>query len=676
MPFEDLGPLPQGDRQDSLQQLSLTALRTKLPVERFLFRDERVDDKGVDLTLEAKIESGFTNCRAQVQLKSTDDPAANADGSISVSIDTSNLNYLSNATSAIYFLWVESIQEMRYAWARDEWHKLDTNTPGWMDQQTFTVRFRDVLDERALDEIHARIIKEARLHRQIDETLKRSSLSEKVIVSIDPNSLTSTDPKELYRWISESGMTFVAAGFGKQVLDWSDVINPENKREGKIQLIRGYAFLSLGRNHEARGCLSAAAVEMAALLPHHQRLLAELRDMCAYNTGQIDLNEYLKRENRRLEGQTGIEAAEYKLEGLRHERLRERDIKKRATMLVEMKQRVDELDKSDASGARKLHARLLVLSAEGDDITMRFMIRAALCRSRIGMGLDATAMFQAIQVDARREWIEWDTKARLEIDAATEERHPLLLAGAVSTRVTIFVGSLLLTKLHASLTGEKWIPDHEALEKLIEEATIARDIYDQAGSSEGFVRATLLIADLYGMDGRQDDAQKQAQRCIGIADAMDYERLAVRARNVISGRSPFQDSEDEWNRLQSEDEDVLMAERSDSELRLQADFLMESLNLEPDRGRFLQMDLQAMRLFARARVGYCEHLTLIADPMHFENAETRYCSAPIQCCACARYRHQSRTRSPDTGYVIEYFKHRYCDACSDQSPKRPRREGI
>jgi len=42
-----LGPLPQGDRQDTLQQLSIKALRNRLPEEQFLFRDERMDDKGV-----------------------------------------------------------------------------------------------------------------------------------------------------------------------------------------------------------------------------------------------------------------------------------------------------------------------------------------------------------------------------------------------------------------------------------------------------------------------------------------------------------------------------------------------------------------------------------------------------------------------------------------------------
>lgn len=47
---DDFGPLPEGDRQDTLQQLSLKALRNALPEGKFLFRDERADDKGVGNT--------------------------------------------------------------------------------------------------------------------------------------------------------------------------------------------------------------------------------------------------------------------------------------------------------------------------------------------------------------------------------------------------------------------------------------------------------------------------------------------------------------------------------------------------------------------------------------------------------------------------------------------------
>ena len=59
----NMGPLPEGDRQDTLQQLSLKAIQNFLPVGMFLFRDERADDKGVDGALEVKIEFNAENAK-------------------------------------------------------------------------------------------------------------------------------------------------------------------------------------------------------------------------------------------------------------------------------------------------------------------------------------------------------------------------------------------------------------------------------------------------------------------------------------------------------------------------------------------------------------------------------------------------------------------------------------
>src|SRR5580692_4785416 len=148
MPF-DLGPLPRGDRADTLQELSIKAFRNLLPEDQFLFRDERINDKGVDGALEVKANGSFTNCRAQVQLKSTDaDPASpkafNKDGSYSETIDTSNLNYLLNGSSPLYVLWISKLDELRFAWAHDEWSQLDTSKPDWKEQGTFTIRFSKV----------------------------------------------------------------------------------------------------------------------------------------------------------------------------------------------------------------------------------------------------------------------------------------------------------------------------------------------------------------------------------------------------------------------------------------------------------------------------------------------------------------------------------------------------
>src|SRR5215510_7131021 len=100
-----LGRLPKTDRNAELQQLSITALRAAFPADKFRFRDERFDDAGVDGSLELIIDRNSTNLRSQVQLKSTGTFDPNHDGSVSVQVAVSNLNYLLNHHSSIYILY-------------------------------------------------------------------------------------------------------------------------------------------------------------------------------------------------------------------------------------------------------------------------------------------------------------------------------------------------------------------------------------------------------------------------------------------------------------------------------------------------------------------------------------------------------------------------------------------
>lgn len=64
-----LGPLPKADYNSELQRRSISEFQALLPADRFLFRDERTDDAGVDGSLELLIDSSYTDLRAQVQIK-------------------------------------------------------------------------------------------------------------------------------------------------------------------------------------------------------------------------------------------------------------------------------------------------------------------------------------------------------------------------------------------------------------------------------------------------------------------------------------------------------------------------------------------------------------------------------------------------------------------------------
>jgi hypothetical protein len=683
-PTEGLGPLPLGDRQDTLQQLSLKALRNRLPEDKFLVRDERTDDKGVDIALEAKVEvrvpkkaggeevmHGFTNCRGQGQLKSIDNPEPNADGSVSYSIETINLNYLLYGPNPIYFLWLAPTDEIRYAWAKDEWRRLDAENPGWRSQGTFTIRFRNVLDTKAVDAIHERIVTEARFVRRINEILARASLSEGVVVSIDPKSLASTDPLQLYQWITSSGRTIVSSGYGVKVLEWFGVLNPEHRRDARVNLVAAYAQVSLGRNYEAAGSLSVAKLGADGLSPEDREFLGYLDDVCAYQTSRIDQAEYLRREGERGANKTGVAAAGHRLEVLRQERLRSQDRDRRAELLEEMRSAaVQVYTAADARPAHKLNARIHLMSAEGDALIGRFTEESAQIEARKEMGFPSLAVDRQAGGEIAGAWEEWEKGARSCIEDAATEGHPLLLADAVTARASVYQAFILTKRMQAAALHEPWEPPQGLIGKLMQEVERAMVIYRQAGNLEGETRSKLLLADLFDASGQEQAAKNLAEGAVGVARAMGYSRLESHAREYLDGRTLFQIFQAELAKREAVDEDVRIADETDEAVRRMARFSLASLRLPQDRLPVLEREAASLRLIARERVNFCRHIGLIQDLSHTLSPTTCYATDPSHACVCEKLGHRSNVESTDAATVIGAFKRAYCDSCLKRNPKR------
>jgi hypothetical protein len=668
---DNMGPLPEGDRQDTLQQLSLKALRNRLPEDRFLFRRESEDDKGIDGTLEAKVNGRFTNCRANAQLKSTDKPKRHLDGSVSCVIDTSNLNYLLNGSTPIYFLWVEPDQEMRYAWAWDEWRRLDGENPNWREQGSFTVRFQDVLDAGAVEAIYERVINEARLGREVHETLTRSALSERVVVSIDPKHLTSDDPEKVFGWITSSGLTIASSGYGKQVQQWLDILDTTRRRDARVQLVAAFAQAGLGRYHAAAGHLAEAGMRRSTLSEPDRRVLDYLQDVCGYQTGQMDRGEYLRRERERADQRTGTAAAQHRMEVLRQEWLHTDDRSARAELLGRMRETGREIQSAvDAAPGQKILARLNVLFAEGDDLIGRLSHEVMLRCSRQSIGIPAEAAARDAQRDAAKKWEEWEKEAQSLIREAETVKHPLLVAEAVMARLTVLQSLLSSRRMEAFVSGAVWEAPASICEGLSREVESAIEVFRRADSLEGETRAKLLLADFRYLAGNREGATVLAQEALAVAPAMNYPRLESHAREYTDGPTTFEQFQALIAGRRAQDEDVLLAEDTDEGLLRLARYLLEVRRLPEDRLPVLVRDAQSLRLIAQERLGWCRHINLKQDLTHTMLPQTAYLTDPDRFCVCEKHGYEASIRHPDPEAVINAFKRAYCDGCKDRSPKR------
>ena len=671
---DDLGPLPQSDRQDTLQQLSIKQFRNALPEDQFLFRDERVDDKGVDGSLEVKIDGKFTNCRGQVQLKSTDaDPSRpgtfNKDGSYSESVATSNLNYLLHGPSPLYVIWFSKVDELRFVWARDVRHDLDVNNPDWMLQTSFTIRFLQTITIETLATIHRRILDEARFDRRIHETLSRSAPAETVVVSISANNLESTDPALIHEQLLQNGMTIVSSGYGKQVLEWYAILNPCAAKKARLCLIAAYAATSISKYHEAKAYLASVAPNLDQLEESDRHFWEHLGDVCDYHTGRIDRMTYLAREANWATHGDGIRAKEYKLEILRMGCLRERDPARRAEQLREVRVLTDSITSDPNSRApQRIQARLVLLAVEGNDLDMYFIEMIAKLGMRTNMGFSAASMAANAAQDETNRWTAWERKAAELRHDAIEARHPLLIADVMTTRLVCYLSFLLLRRMNAMAHGIDQRPNDMLLKALTDDANQAIVAYHLAGSLSGELQTKILLADLYNVYGHDVRAKELANSVMPIARAMNYERLVSQANDHLTEHTVLHQFQATIAEIPNDD--VIALSMDDSAVKSMALMTLQALGIPSSRLMLVEKDILSGRVIAQERRDWCRHIELLQDLAHTMRPETAYKFDPVRSCKCMKFGYESNIRHTDYEGVISGFKGAYCNHCKAREPGR------
>lgn len=679
---EEWGPLPEGDRQDTLQEMSLKALQTALPESMLVFRHEPVSDKGVDGSLEVKVERTvknakgneearllFTNCRAQAQVKSTDKPKLLQNGAASLSVETSNLNHLLNGQSPIYFLWIAPSNEIRFVWARDESKRLAAENAAWGEQSSVTLHFRHVLTAESVKEICERIVTEARFERRIHESLAASAMSEQVVIGINPSTLETTDPKQLYERLATSGMTIVSSGYGLEAMTAFGVLNAESKNDGRLQLVAAYAQYTLGRYLEAKGHQSAASLRRKALSIPDQDFLDHLRDVIDYKIGRIGLKEYERNQAVRGANQAGVTKLLTKFATARESRVHERNPARRSELLREMQQFEAEIRAAaDATSAIKLQSAIVLANAEGEDLVKRIIESTMALKAGKEMGL-GIELFANEARDLLREWKQWDEAALGTVKEAAGLLHPLLVADAINSRLTVYLMILVFRRIEAAVEGKGWNVSDDEIRSLMTEAEEAMRIFEKAGNLEGKTRSQLFLADFFEHLGNGTAARNMAEGALTTAMAMGYDGLQTLAEAHISGNTRLRLLESLAITRQNEDEDLGRAGQTDEEVRSLAEFTLDLARLPADRLGNVEREVLSQRLIARERLGWCRHIDLVQDLAHEQDRSTHYAIDPPRKCICHKHRYVSAMEDPDGATVIAAFKQAYCAGCPDRDPK-------
>ena len=136
--FDDL---PKRDRNHALEGEAEAVFQAIISrSDDFVFQGSDRKDYGIDCQIEVVLNGQVTNVRVHVQLKGTE-RALNADGSLSIVVDRTNLNYLMAQPYSFYVGYHAPTKSLRVSFVDAALRRYEHSGKDWTDQQSLTILF-------------------------------------------------------------------------------------------------------------------------------------------------------------------------------------------------------------------------------------------------------------------------------------------------------------------------------------------------------------------------------------------------------------------------------------------------------------------------------------------------------------------------------------------------------
>jgi tetratricopeptide (TPR) repeat protein len=150
--FSHLNDLPKRDANSAIERAAQAAFEKFVSDSSDVFQQIDRKDFGTDYQLEVAHDGAATNVRLHVQLKGTA-KAANKDGSVSVEIDRTNLNYLMQNAYSFFVCYHLPTNSLLYTSADSVVRRSLHADRDWTAQKTITVRFVTPLTQERLSSL-------------------------------------------------------------------------------------------------------------------------------------------------------------------------------------------------------------------------------------------------------------------------------------------------------------------------------------------------------------------------------------------------------------------------------------------------------------------------------------------------------------------------------------------
>lgn len=662
------GPLPIVDAGSILQEESIQAFRAALPPAEYLFRDERTDDYGVDGALELRSNGKATNIRAQIQLKGRSKTRENADGAVAVSVATSNLNYLLNGICPVYVLYRPENKELRVAFARDEWARLERENPSWRDQDNVTIYFREVVTQQTLVTLRSRIVDDATVQRSVIERLNAVRGTAAHVV-VQAEGLTVVDSTQAVELLAQIGQALTNVGLARAVIEKGRTV-PKGMllATPRAALAVAYAHFHLAQYYDA----SAALRQLLLTNPGWEQADKSLADMLFIATrrmlGDLDQAGYEREMSNWSKDAPEAQAAQYEI-GLAWARhfaalsasqaedahsktftaLRSAFERGRALGDDYVDYRIELLELTLEQGAAEdalIDAEAIAdISARGfgDAHNAREVAKAS--RSQ------ATTWFEKLTGLANRTRAtapgRYCEVRLLQAHAvlANVTRTQLAAKSGYGTEIATATIETILESLQETLRLARALENHELELSALQNVAKALDAFDRSEEATTIAVDALRMAELTG-------CSIHARQLKAFLDGDD--RFAARLRQLT-----------EFTAMSEED---IMRTAGDDQLLFMANTMADANQLPRHRVPNILRELQCERQLAIERHEWCKDLVHAQFQRPMETPLTLFADPPQLRVVCARFNYNVATSTPDVTELTSEFRRQFCRRCSHRQP--------
>jgi hypothetical protein len=289
-PFEM--KLPKVNPNEELEDISNNKFIPLFAVQDFEIRKEPGRDKGVDFRIEIKKSGVYTGFRFLVQLKATEKIEKNADNSISISIETSNINYLMNSgMPAYYCLYLKRDNIFLYENVNDFVKRLSESHNDWGTQDSHTLRLAEPLTEKGLRSMYDRAYERGLFLRKLNQQLAESSslVSEKMIVD---SKLDVISDSAIRKYIEAIGLKIINEARSVDVIKIHEKGSQQIATTAKYNMVVGIAYYYTGELIKSLHFIKTAIKQKAELTAELFEHLLLFDITVRFALGMISKEEY------------------------------------------------------------------------------------------------------------------------------------------------------------------------------------------------------------------------------------------------------------------------------------------------------------------------------------------------------------------------------------------------